>query len=574
MARRMCNPKQPSRHITRPWLLLIATYPGHFDLVLNLCRSMAAHATDSGSVSVRFIVGDDEEVDGLYATLQGEDVDMNGGCGGGVNSSLLDVQAISIAQVAAPFDNDVPTLKKGFVCESQKLGKFPGCPPQGNKFLFQFLKKVLAARFFIGSRMILVLDSETEALARPFSFTALFHEHARRPIAFLSAEPERQVEHCSCSALLGMDDPMAAAPLAIPRDCTAEDQPGGTARADAAAAPSAWSPAKCLAASSQERTSSYRRGWHSRTPWGYFGWFWTHSQVRSMIEHIETQHRMPFVNATSRVFFDRGRCFAPTLYWMYNFMQERMREPARTETASAVLSDQLGDTSAQLRAGRAEAGRADAGMADAEMEPRDGHAAGGTSAANHTPGKSLTLVTSTCFTARHLPPHVPRPSWRDLEFLTLYLFSNDTTVLNGVIDMVNSLRLGFLRIPPMSFGAKDFAKWIKARNGGLLPTHLGYKGKDKIEYLVHSSRWTPVICPLFLHNLANLLRACPTVTFVVAESLPGTRNESGSLPCGGKYRSGKYWEILSTPPRWADALAEAMRMPPSATREPFLFSRA
>ena len=53
MARRMCNPKQPSRHITRPWLLLIATYPGHFDLVLNLCRSMAAHATDSGSVSVR-----------------------------------------------------------------------------------------------------------------------------------------------------------------------------------------------------------------------------------------------------------------------------------------------------------------------------------------------------------------------------------------------------------------------------------------------------------------------------------------------------------------------------------------
>ena len=49
------------RLVSRPWLVLVPTYPQHFHLALNLCRSLASFAVDHSETAVRLVVGDGGE---------------------------------------------------------------------------------------------------------------------------------------------------------------------------------------------------------------------------------------------------------------------------------------------------------------------------------------------------------------------------------------------------------------------------------------------------------------------------------------------------------------------------------
>ena len=43
---------------------------------------------------------------------------------------------------------------------------------------------------------------------------------------------------------------------------------------------------------------------------------------------------------------------------------------------------------------------------------------------------------------------------------------NDTKILAGLADLVNAMKLGFIRLPPLEYTVHDFLKWARTQTGG------------------------------------------------------------------------------------------------------------
>lgn len=529
-----------TRRQVRDHLVLVATYPGHFGVALNLCRSMAAYANDTSLVSVRLIVGDEEEAALLLssalnysggkelplssqlnstgslvpALIRGDQVASasSGPCS--VPSAALDVQVIALAHAAAPFGglggfHYDPSSR---ACDNGQIrwGARPGCRPDGHKFLYQFVKKIVAARYFVSARGLLILDSESEALPRPFSMGALYREYQHRPYAFLTHRP---VEHCTCAAMLGgiHVDPMASAPRDVPNESCA-------GHAAAGLAPPVWGAGRCVQGSLVQAEATGDVG--IRTPWGYGGWFWAHAEVEALVQHVEQLHRGSFVSIAASYFYRYGRCFESTLYWMFWRMREastltsRRHDQVRTgghtggRTAGAAPLPSMGLGPSQAVAPAWSTSHATPAEPEAFAAA---FAAGGASARRGAP---LRLYTPHCLLSKHFPPTVARelPTPRSLEFLPLFLLSNDTSVLAGLRNLVNELRVSFVRLPPLSLPTLRLVHWLKSEGHSLMPAHLGYPHGT---WYIWARSGVPY-CAIFLANLRALLRACPTITFLVS----------------------------------------------------------
>ena len=161
----------------RALLFIVPTYPPHFTAAAHLLQSMRRHATDPETASVRFITSDAAEVSSLERLIHRMDRATQT-C---ASPRVLDVGIVALTAISQQWRVTVTNLtyaSLGPDCAIPSRQSVPRCkgytaPPDSNRFLYQYVKKLYAARYFRYDRAML-LDSDSDVVGRNFSFRALF----------------------------------------------------------------------------------------------------------------------------------------------------------------------------------------------------------------------------------------------------------------------------------------------------------------------------------------------------------------------------------------------------------------
>lgn len=188
-------------------------------------------------------------------------------------------------------------------------GSFAG-PPSDNRWLYQFTKKLYAARYFFYEQA-LIMDSDSIAL-QPFSFQGLFDNFFSDPFAFV--KNASIVHHTSNKHQSTRDE--------------ATHQAKGAAGAPAAVEPYC-NPVLRL----------WQRMGYSPT-WTYHGWFVEKPIVEDFFLHVEAQHNTSFYHASVGVFGVR-RCFEYPVYQQFVLASPKHRRRYRPVDVAASFKDHL-----------------------------------------------------------------------------------------------------------------------------------------------------------------------------------------------------------------------------------------
>lgn len=254
----------------RRLLLLVPSHAGHLEPTRVLLGSLLLRVVDLHRASLRLIVGDDAEKALFELQLRL--------AGTSIARSRLDVAVVTLAQVLHPFGVAYPPFQPAAAAKHALLREddrgWKGANASSNKFLFQFTKKLYAARFFSGYEHAIVLDAEASILQPNTSLGDLVVAGSR-PLLFASHDTLTEVrklrrQTASCLSLLGMALPLG---------------------------------------------SGY--GPQSHYAWGYFGWLWRRPVVEALFARVEAVHGVPLLETATRTFL-RGRCFEASLYWLFD----------------------------------------------------------------------------------------------------------------------------------------------------------------------------------------------------------------------------------------------------------------
>jgi hypothetical protein len=242
-----------------PLLLIVPTYRGHFGPAAHLLRSLLSFAIDPQSASLRFVVSDQFEFIDWTRTLSDHFVSNARCC---VQRTAFDVGVVTLSTVTQPWNVSVVPLTFRPSARQQYTA-----PPSGNKFLYQFTKKLYAARFF-SYEFGLLLDADSDVV-RCFSFQALFNSFFQDRTVYASQPTTRSY----CNAILP-----------------------------------APSPSRGLASQGHRPD-----GWPVPLGHNYYGWFVESATIADLFAHVESASRDSLYAAASAAFV-RQRCFEYATY--------------------------------------------------------------------------------------------------------------------------------------------------------------------------------------------------------------------------------------------------------------------
>lgn len=237
---------------------LVPTHEGHFLLASALLHSLVAHLHDPGALSVRLVTGDAVETRKLHGLLEHASVGWRRGCALG---DALDVAMLDADRASAAFNVSIDRYaspRRKF--DGNGMG---GAAPGRNKYLWQFAKKMYAARA-LDYEHVVVLDSESFAV-RPFAVRALFAGHLASPRVWLARDYGNVL--FSCAQMLDLT------PRSLPKPNRVD-----------------------------------------RMPWSYT-WIWRKRTIERLFARVESRGQSLYAVAT-RV-FATGRCFEDTLHGLF-----------------------------------------------------------------------------------------------------------------------------------------------------------------------------------------------------------------------------------------------------------------
>ena len=253
----------PSGRVTRSRLILIPTYAGHLSQTLRLVSSVVDHAVDGELMSMRLVVGQRSELVQFDTPLQK--------LLGGSAAATWDIGLEHLEHILAHFGVEPPA-------------SFSWHPDFGGKFVFQFLKKLYAARYFAGYTTLLVVDADLSFVRPSLSMRELFDAAAH------DGEGEPSV------VLLPLERGEAQKPVYTP----------------------------CLKMIGATLSPFLDRSGRQLRPWGLQTWFWRRRIVGRLFDHVETLHADSFLNVSLRAFSCAGRghcgdtrCYESSLYWAF-----------------------------------------------------------------------------------------------------------------------------------------------------------------------------------------------------------------------------------------------------------------
>ena len=255
----------------RSMLLLVPSYVGHMHYAFgSLLRSLLAHATDLGDASLRLVISDDERREfeaALHTHLVTASM-LPSTCPRQLERHTFDVALLTVSEITRPYGVSVPRYRTR---KHARMWKGWSKPSQ-NKFLFQSMKKLYAARYLQYSHA-LILDSEAIAL-QPFGFRELFDDYFGSPLVVTVSQGSEGL--VGCCNILGLKPPLV-----------------GLEGVD-------------------------------RVPWGYFGWFWESDVVEELFAHVERLHGLSLYSVM-RNSSKSSRCFETVLYSSFVYSRPHLR---------------------------------------------------------------------------------------------------------------------------------------------------------------------------------------------------------------------------------------------------------
>lgn len=310
-------------------LVIVPSHRGHLKQCAALLGSLQQHSAAS-NVSFRVVVGPSLIEEAAFNARLAAYV-----------SSLDDLRVVRFDLILSHFNATYPAIYDGAVQDTR--GQH-GAPPESNKYLYQFAKKLFAARFFLYKRA-LVIDSDSRFLPGDAAFrggssgarwalapllfgraanaqhgakfgrvdaSGAINEASRSRggarLVFFDEGLEERDTYASCLRLLGALDPYAGVMLTgqaaadpealgssshVVATNHAHDQMGGSWPASATNRNSMAGLVSDANASLDAESSKWTRP--ALAPWGYAAWLWQRPFVRRLFDYIETRHRTPFL---------------------------------------------------------------------------------------------------------------------------------------------------------------------------------------------------------------------------------------------------------------------------------------
>lgn len=355
----------PRPRVCRDVLLLVPSFLQHIPALSLFISSILAHVADLGAASLRVLLGDDAASrEALEAALAYPALPLApseyrpiapGRAGSTWTSRRLEVGYATLSEVLAPHNLSYSFELLDERCKSRIHRKCAddargvyGAPAAHNKFLLQFIKKLHGALHFRGYQHVLILDSEGLVLSGPVSLRALVRAHSGGDVAVSSeggGPPDAsthgrdapmeivpqlmftvvQPELFTGSDTIGRPDPLKLRRvseacrylLGLPTALSMRQAPPSPASPESGAAPRAEAGAGSVAssaASSVAWSSAILGRERAAVAWGYQGWIWRRTEVASLFQRVQAEHKEPLLSVASRL-FEHSRCYEATLYW-------------------------------------------------------------------------------------------------------------------------------------------------------------------------------------------------------------------------------------------------------------------